>query len=156
MSRRRRAEKRVILPDPVFGSTLLAKFINLVMQDGKKSIAESIVYKVMDNIKESDNQNPLEKFEEIIDKVGPLLEVKSRRVGGATYQVPIEVSPERKVVLAMRWIIKSARKRGEKGFIARLTSEFKDIVAGRGASLKIREDMHKMAEANKAFAHYRW
>ena len=156
MSRRRQAEKRNILPDPVYGSHLLAQFINLIMKSGKKSVAERTVYAVLEKIKENPNDDALAKFEEILDKVGPLVEVKSRRVGGATYQVPIEVRPVRKTRIAMSWIIKSARKRHEKGFIARLIAEFKDIIAGRGASLKIREDMHKMAEANKAFAHYRW
>jgi small subunit ribosomal protein S7 len=156
MSRRRRAEKRSILPDPVYQSEVLAQFINLIMKSGKKSVAEATVYKVLENLKENDNDSPIAKFEEILDKVGPLVEVKSRRVGGATYQVPIEVRPVRKFRIAMSWVIKSARKRHEKGFIARLTAEFKDVIAGRGASLKIREDMHKMAEANKAFAHYRW
>ncbi len=155
MSRRRQAEKRSILPDPVHGSELLAQFMNLIMKSGKKSVAERTVYKVLENIREGQN-NALTKFEEILDKVGPLVEVKSRRVGGATYQVPIEVRPIRKTRIAMSWIIKAARKRHEKGFIAKLTAEFKDIIAGRGASLKMREDMHKMAEANKAFAHYKW
>jgi len=156
MSRRRRADKRNILPDPLYGSQLLAQFINLVMKSGKKSIAEKVVYQVLDNIKENEHDDALIKFEDVLDKVGPMVEVKSRRVGGATYQVPVEVRPVRKTRIAMSWVIKSARKRHEKGFIARLTGEMKDIMAGRGASLKIREDMHKMAEANKAFAHYRW
>jgi small subunit ribosomal protein S7 len=156
MSRRRQAEKRNILPDPVYGNKILAKFMNLVMKHGKKSIAEQVVYKVLDNLKEATKENPLEVFQQIIDKVGPMLEVKSRRVGGATYQVPVEVTNERKTALAMRWIINAARKRSEKGFAARLLAEFKDILAGRGSALKVREDMHKMAEANKAFAHFRW
>lgn len=156
MSRRRRAEKRDILPDPVYGSKLLAQFINLVMKDGKKSIAEKVVYRVLEKLKEHEGDNPLEKFEEALDKVGPTVEVKSRRVGGATYQVPIAVRPERKIRLAMSWIIKAARSRHEKGFIARLLGELKDIIGGRGASLKKRDDTHRMAEANKAFAHYRW
>ncbi len=156
MSRRRQAEKRSILPDPVYGSELLAQFINLIMKSGKKSIAEKTVYEVLEKLKEHGDDNVLNKFEDVLDKVGPLVEVKSRRVGGATYQVPIEVRPIRKFRIAMNWVIKSARKRHEKGFVARLLGEFKDVLAGRGASLKMREDMHKMAEANKAFAHYRW
>lgn len=156
MSRRRRADKRKILPDPVYGSENLSRFVNLVMVSGKKSIAEKIVYKVLASLKENEHDNPLEKFEEALDKVGPMVEVKSRRVGGATYQVPIAVRAERKVRMAMNWVIKAARSRHEKGFSARLLGEIKDVLAGRGASLKKREDMHKMAEANKAFAHYRW
>lgn len=156
MSRRRQAEKRSILPDPVYGSNLLAQFINLIMKSGKKSIAERTVYKVLDSLKENESDDVLAKFEDILDKVGPLVEVKSRRVGGATYQVPIEVRPVRKSRIAMTWVIKAARKRHEKGIIARLTGELKDALGNRGAALKMREDMHKMAEANKAFAHYRW
>lgn len=166
MSRRRRAEKRSILPDPVYGSKLLAQFVNLVMVDGKKSIAEKVVYKVLSNL-DQENQSTdeggsgsiagaLGKFETALEKVGPLVEVKSRRVGGATYQVPVAVRPDRKVRLAMSWIIKAARGRHEKGFSSRLLGELKDVLAGRGSSLKKREDTHKMAEANKAFAHYRW
>lgn len=156
MSRRRQAEKRSILPDPVYGSEVLAQFINLVMKSGKKSIAEKIVYDVLDSLKDNSNTNPIDKFMDALDAAGPTVEVKSRRVGGATYQVPIAVRPERKIRLAMQWIIKASRARHEKGFIARLLAEIKDILAGRGATLKKREDTHRMAEANKAFAHYRW
>jgi small subunit ribosomal protein S7 len=156
MSRRRRAEKRDILPDPVYGSKLLAQFINLVMVDGKKSVSEKIVYEVLNKLEEKESDNSLSQFEKALESVGPSVEVKSRRVGGATYQVPIAVRPDRKLRLAMSWIIDAARKRHEKGFIAQLLGELKDILAGRGASLKKRDDTHKMAEANKAFAHYRW
>lgn len=169
MSRRRKAEKRDVLPDPRHGSKLLTKFVNLVMVDGKKSIAEKVVYDVLDKLnkepatksEEADGSNseftgPLARFEEALDKVGPMVEVKSRRVGGATYQVPIAVRPDRKIRLAMSWVITAARSRHEKGFSARLLGELKDVLAGRGASMKKREDTHRMAEANKAFAHYRW
>lgn len=156
MARRRRAEKRSILPDPVYGSEIVAQFVNLVMVDGKKSLAENTVYEVLNTIKENEHEDSLATFEDILDRVGPMVEVKARRVGGATYQVPIEVKPSRKRRIAMSWVIKAARKRPEKGFTARLAGEFKDIKAGRGASLKMRDDMHKMADANKAYAHYRW
>lgn len=171
MSRRRKAEKRDVLPDPVYGSKMLAQFVNLVMISGKKSIAEKVVYNVIENLNKepmpktdsSDGEQgsgsvggALARFEQALDKVGPLVEVKSRRVGGATYQVPIAVRSDRKIRLAMSWVIKAARSRHEKGFSNRLLGELKDILAGRGASLKKREDTHKMAEANKAFAHYRW
>lgn len=156
MSRRRKAEKRDILPDPVYGSKLLGQFINLVMVSGKKSVAEKMVYEVLNKLKVKESDSPIEQFEEALDLVGPSVEVKSRRVGGATYQVPIAVRPDRKLRLAMSWIIKAARSRHEKSFIAKLLGEIKDILAGRGASLKKRDDTHKMAEANKAFAHYRW
>ncbi len=163
MSRRRRAEKRSILPDPVYGSKILAQFVNLVMVDGKKSIAEKVVYQVLDSLDGDSSEDGSEgaagaigRFESALEKVGPLVEVKSRRVGGATYQVPVAVRPDRKTRLAMSWIIKAARARHEKGFASRLLGELKDILAGRGTALKKREDTHKMAEANKAFAHYRW
>lgn len=156
MSRRRRAEKRDILPDPVYGSKLLAQFINLVMVSGKKSVSEKIVYEVLNKLKDKESDSSISLFEEALELVGPSVEVKSRRVGGATYQVPIAVRPDRKLRLAMSWIIKAARSRHEKGFISQLLGELKDILAGRGASLKKRDDTHKMAEANKAFAHYRW
>ena len=156
MSRRHAAEKRDILPDPKFGDKVVAKFMNLMMVDGKKSAAEKIFYGAMDGIKEKTGKEPVEVFHEALEKVGPELEVKSRRVGGATYQVPVEVSPERAQALAIRWIVANARKRNEKTMGQRLMNELIEATENRGASIKKREDTHKMAEANRAFAHYRW
>ena len=156
MSRRRVAAKREILPDPKFGNIVLAKFINLVMVSGKKSVAEKIVYGALDKIQERTDQDPLEIFEKALEGIQPAVEVKSRRVGGATYQVPVEVRPARRMALAMRWAVDSARSRGEKSMALRLAGELVDAAEGRGAAVKKREDVHRMAEANKAFAHYRF
>ncbi len=156
MPRRREVAKRVILPDPRFGDRTLAKFMNAIMLDGKKSTAESIVYGAFGLVEERSGEGPLEVFKKAMDNVRPVLEVKSRRVGGSTYQVPVEVRNERRTALAIRWIIAFARKRGEKTMEERLAGELMDAAANRGASVKKKEDTHRMAEANKAFAHYRW
>ncbi|MCV6588328.1 MAG: 30S ribosomal protein S7 [Marinobacterium sp.] len=156
MPRRRVAAKREILPDPKFGNTVLAKFINHVMISGKKSVAEKIVYGALDKLQERGAADPLELFEKALETVQPMVEVKSRRVGGATYQVPVEVRPSRRTALAMRWLVDSSRKRGEKSMALRLAGEIADAAEGRGAAVKKREDVHRMAEANKAFAHYRF
>jgi len=156
MSRRRERPKRSILPDPKFGDNTLAKFINVLMLDGKKSVAERIVYGALDIVAEKSKEEPLEVFSRALDNVRPLVEVKSRRVGGATYQVPLEVRPGRRTALAMRWLVDAARKRGEKSMGIRLANEFLDAAAQRGTAVKKREDTHRMAEANKAFSHYRW
>ena len=156
MPRRRVAAKREILPDPKFGNITLAKFMNHVMVSGKKSVAERIVYGALDIVEERLKKSPVEVFEEALDNVAPLVEVKSRRVGGATYQVPVEVRPSRRNALAMRWLVDSARSRSEKSMAARLAGELMDAADGRGSAVKKREDTHRMAEANKAFAHYRY
>ncbi|MBD1391426.1 30S ribosomal protein S7 [Neiella sp. HB171785] len=157
MPRRRVIGQRKILPDPKFKSELLAKFVNILMLDGKKSTAEKIVYGALDIISEKkDGNDPLELFEAALDNVRPAVEVKSRRVGGSTYQVPVEVRPVRRNALAMRWLVEFARKRGEKSMAQRLAGEMLDAAENKGASVKKREDVHRMAEANKAFAHYRW
>ncbi|BBB24532.1 small subunit ribosomal protein S7 [Isorropodon fossajaponicum endosymbiont JTNG4] len=154
--RRRSAPKREILPDPKFGDLVLAKFVNILMLDGKKSVAEKIVYEALDTIEAKGNAQPIEVFKQALDNIGPQVEIKSRRVGGSTYQVPIEVRSERKIALAMRWIIEASRKRGEKGMKLRLAGEVLDAVQNRGSAFKKKEDTHRMAEANKAFAHFRW
>ena len=158
MSRRRRAEKRDILPDAKFGDTIITRFMNALMYDGKKSAAEGIVYSAMDTLKKrgGPQADPVRLFHEALDNVKPALEVRSRRVGGATYQVPVEVRTERRQALAIRWIIDSARKRGEHTMEERLSNELHDAVNNRGSAVKKREDTHRMAEANKAFSHYRW
>ena len=156
MPRRRVVAKREILPDPKFGSQLLAKFMNHVMVDGKKSVAEHIVYGALDIVADRKNGEPLELFEKALDNIRPMVEVKSRRVGGATYQVPVEVRPRRRTALAMRWLVDSARKRGEKSMAQRLAGEVADAAEGKGAAMKKREDVHRMAEANKAFSHFRF
>jgi len=156
MPRRRVAAKREILPDPKFNNPTLAKFINHVMESGKKSIAEGIVYGALDRIQERSRQDPVQTFEKALEAVAPYIEVKSRRVGGATYQVPVEVRPSRRQALAMRWLVESARARGEKSMQARLAGELADAAEGRGAAVKKREDTHRMAEANRAFSHYRF
>jgi len=156
MSRRHAAEKRVILPDPKFGDLVVSKFMNNLMLDGKKSIAEKIVYGAFDLMQAKSGQDPLKTFREAIDNVKPSVEVRSRRVGGATYQVPVEVRNERRQALAIRWLVSLARKRSENTMTERLSGELMDAANNRGASVKKREDTHKMAEANKAFAHYRW
>jgi len=148
--------KREILPDPVYNSELVAKLINKVMKNGKKRLAESIVYAAFDEIRQKTGSDPLEVFEKAIKNVAPVVEVRPRRVGGATYQVPIEVRPERRIALALRWIVQSARARGEYTMRQRLAAELLDASNGVGASVKKKEDTHKMAEANRAFAHYRW
>ncbi len=156
MPRRREVAKRVILPDPKYHDRLVAKFMNAVMLDGKKSVAESIVYGAFDLIAQRTSDEPLEVFKKALDNVRPMLEVKSRRVGGSTYQVPVEVRAERRNALAFRWLITYARGRGEKTMRERLAGEFMDAANNRGAAVKKKEDTHRMAEANKAFAHYRW
>ena len=156
MPRRREVPKRVILPDPKFHDRLVAKFVNSLMLDGKKSTAENIVYGAFDLVKERTGDEPVEVFKKAIENIRPVVEVKSRRVGGSTYQVPVEVRPERRNALAMRWLVNFARGRGEKTMQERLAAEFLDAASNRGASVKKREDTHRMAEANKAFAHYRW
>lgn len=156
MSRRRAAVKRECLPDAKFGDTVLAKFINCLMYEGKKSVAEGIVYGALDRVQSKSSRIPVELFHEAMDNVRPSLEVRSRRVGGATYQVPTEVRFDRAQALAIRWLIGSARKRSEKTMEERLSAEFLDASNNRGAAVKKREDTHKMAEANRAFAHYRW
>jgi small subunit ribosomal protein S7 len=156
MSRRRVIAKRVILPDPKYGDETLAKFINVMMLSGKKSVAERIVYGALDQVASKTKADPLEIFTKALDNVRPVVEVKSRRVGGATYQVPVEVRPVRRTALAMRWLVDSARKRGEKSMGQRLASEILEASENRGTAVKKREDTHRMAEANKAFAHYRW
>lgn len=156
MSRRNSNFTRDILPDPKFGNEMISRFINMVMRDGKKSVAERIVYGAIDEIGQRSTGEPLEVLEKALDNVAPMVEVKSRRVGGATYQVPVEVRPRRRTALAMRWIIEAARKRGEKSMPKRLAAELMEAIEQRGAAVKKREDTHRMAEANKAFAHYRW
>ena len=156
MPRRRVAAKREILPDPQFGNVTLAKFMNHVMVGGKKSLAERIVYGALDLIEERMKRDPVDVFEEALANVAPMVEVKSRRVGGATYQVPVEVRSSRQQALAMRWLVDYARKRGEKSMPQRLAGELIDACQGRGAAVKKREDVHRMAEANKAFSHYRF
>lgn len=156
MPRRRVIGQRKILPDPKFGSELLAKFINVVMVDGKKSVAEKIIYGALDILAEKSGKDHLEIFESALDNVRPTVEVKSRRVGGSTYQVPVEVRPVRCNALAMRWLVDAARTRGEKSMAQRLAGEMLDASESKGSAVKKREDVHRMAEANKAFAHYRW
>ena len=156
MPRRRVVAKREILPDPKFHDITLAKFINHVMVSGKKAVAERIVYGALSEIEEKGSASPLETFEKALEEIAPLVEVKSRRGGGATYQVPVEVRPSRRNALAMRWLVDSARGRSEKTMAARLAGELLDASEGRGSAVKKREDTHKMAEANKAFAHYRY
>ena len=156
MSRRRRAEKREILPDPKFKDLVVSKFMNNLMLDGKKSVSEKIVYGAFDEIENKMKRPPLEVFHEALDNIKPSVEVRSRRVGGATYQVPVEVRPQRREALAIRWLIKASRDRNEKTMTDRLASELIDAVNTRGSAVKKKEATHKMAEANKAFSHYRW
>ena len=156
MPRRRVVAKREVLPDPKYGSQILAKFINHVMVNGKKSLAERIVYGALDRVSEKTGKDPMDIFEKAIEDLKPMVEVKSRRVGGATYQVPVEVRPNRRTALAMRWIVDASRKRGEKSMHLRLAGEMLDAVEGKGSAMKKREDVHRMAEANKAFSHYRF
>ena len=156
MPRRRVVAKREVLPDPKHGSKILAKFMNHVMVDGKKSVAEKIVYGALDIVSERTGSDPLEVFENALDAIAPMVEVKSRRVGGATYQVPVEVRAERRNALAMRWLVEHSRSRGEKSMVLRLAGEIADAAEGRGSAVKQREDVHRMAEANRAFSHYRF
>lgn len=156
MPRRRVVAKREVLPDPKFHNQVIAKFINHVMVSGKKAVAEGIVYGALDRVNARDGADPVETFEKALDAIAPMVEVKSRRVGGATYQVPVEVRPSRRNALAMRWLVDSARSRSEKSMAARLAGELMDAADGRGSAVKKREDTHRMAEANKAFAHYRY
>ena len=156
MSRRHSAEKREVIPDPKFGDIVVSKFMNSIMQDGKKSVAEAIVYGAFDSIETRTRQSPVQTFHQALHNVMPQIEVRSRRVGGATYQVPVEVKPARATTLAMRWLVSYSRQRREKTMTERLMNELLDASNGLGASVKKREDTHKMAEANRAFAHYRW
>ena len=156
MPRRREVPKREILPDPKFGNVVLAKFVNIIMLSGKKSVAESIVYGALDQMADKSKGDPIELFNKALDNVRPVVEVKSRRVGGATYQVPVEVRADRRTTLAMRWITDAARKRGEKTMGLRLAGELMDAAENRGSAVKKREETHRMADANKAFSHYRW
>ncbi|MGB9868118.1 MAG: 30S ribosomal protein S7 [Bacillota bacterium] len=156
MPRRGRAPIRKVDPDPIYGSILAAKFINKIMWDGKKSLAQSIFYQAMDIVREKTGKDPLEVLDKAVKNVAPMLEVRPRRVGGATYQVPMEVRPERRNSLAIRWIVEYARQRSERGMVARLAAEIMDAANNTGGAVKKKEDTHRMAEANKAFAHYRW
>ncbi len=156
MPRKREVPIRQVLPDPKFGNEKLAKFVNMLMLSGKKSVAESVVYDALDILGKKHNNDGLDVLDQALDNVSPMVEVKSRRVGGATYQVPVEVRPIRRKTLAMRWIIDAARSRAEKSMVQKLAAELNDAAGNRGAAVKKREDTHRMAEANKAFAHYRW
>jgi small subunit ribosomal protein S7 len=156
MSRRHRAEKREINPDPKFGDLVVTKFMNAIMLDGKKSVAENIVYGAFDSVQARSKQEPITVFHQALDNIAPHVEVRSRRVGGATYQVPVDVRPERRQALAIRWLIAAARKRNETTMVDRLSGELLDASNNRGSAVKKREDTHKMADANRAFSHYRW
>ena len=156
MSRRHAAEKRGIIPDPKFGNIVVSKFMNAIMYDGKKSVAEGIVYGALETIESKTKQNPITVFQQALDNVMPSIEVRSRRVGGATYQVPVEVRTSRRQALGIRWIIAAARERNERTMTERLSAELLDASNNRGNAVKKREDTHKMAEANRAFSHYRW
>ena len=156
MARRRRPEKRIILPDPQYGDEVLSKFMNSVMYDGKKSVAEGIVYGAMTTVEQRAKRDPLGVFHDALNNIKPGIEVRSRRVGGATYQVPVEVRPERAQALAIRWLISAARNRSENTMSGRLSGELMDAANNRGNAVKKREDTHRMAEANRAFSHYRW
>ncbi len=156
MPRRREVPKRLILPDPLYSSQLVTKFVNVVMKDGKKSVAERILYDALDLIRERIEDDPMRVFKRAVDNTKPQVEVKSRRVGGSTYQVPIEVRPSRRLALSMRWLIDFAKKRGEKTMREKLAGELMDAAENRGGAIKRKDDTHRMAEANKAFSHYRW
>ncbi|MGE5487343.1 MAG: 30S ribosomal protein S7 [bacterium] len=156
MSRRRRAEPREVAPDPIYNSTLVEKFVNNMMWEGKKSTAQRIFYRAMDTLRERSGEDPLKLFKKAVENCKPLLEVKTRRVGGANYQVPVEVPQNRRTSLAMRWLITNARSRPEKGMVEKLAGELNDAANMRGGAIKKKDDVHRMAEANKAFAHYRW
>ena len=154
--RKRRATKRDVLPDPIYNSKVVTKLINTIMYDGKKGIAQTILYEAFDMVKEKTGEEPLSVFEKAMENIKPTLEVKSRRVGGSNYQVPVEVTPQRSQALGLRWLVRYARLRGGKGMADNLANEITDAYNGTGAAVKKREDTHRMAEANKAFAHYRW
>jgi small subunit ribosomal protein S7 len=156
MPRRRVVAKREVLPDPLFGSQLLTKFVNVVMRDGKKTVAEKILYQALETVRQRTQDDPMKVFKKAVENVKPAVEVKSRRVGGSNYQVPVEVRPARRLALSMRWIIQSAEKRGEKTMRLKLAGELLDAAENKGGAMKKKEDTHRMAEANKAFAHYRW
>ena len=156
MPRRAEVPKREVLPDPVYNSQLVSKFVNAIMLDGKKSVAERILYDALEIIGEQTGEDPMKVFKKAVDSVKPAVEVKSRRVGGSTYQVPIEVRPNRRLALSFRWLLESSKRRGEKTMKQKLAGELMDAAENRGAAIKKREDTHRMAEANKAFAHYRW
>jgi small subunit ribosomal protein S7 len=156
MPRRREVPKRDVLPDPKFGSVQITKFVNMIMKSGKKSVAETIMYNALDRISEKSSGEPMDVLDKALENVSPMVEVKSRRVGGATYQVPVEVRANRRNTLAMRWLIDAARKRGEKSMQLKLAGELMDASENRGNAVKKREETHRMAEANKAFAHFRW
>jgi small subunit ribosomal protein S7 len=156
MPRRREVTQRAALPDPLYNSNLVSSFVNVVMKRGKKSTAEGIVYRAFDKVRERTQEDPLKVFKKAIDNIKPTLEVKSRRVGGSNYQVPVEVRPERRTSLSLRWLVTYARERPEKTMVEKLASEILDASQNRGGAVKKREDTHRMAEANKAFAHYRW
>jgi small subunit ribosomal protein S7 len=156
MPRRRVIARREILPDPVYNSPLVAKFINVMMWDGKRSVSEQILYRALNIVKDKTQEDPLKVFKKAIENLQPKVEVKSKRVGGANYQVPVEVNASRRTALAMRWLVSYARERGEKTMVARLAAELLDAAAGKGNAVKKKDDVHRMAEANRAFAHYRW
>ena len=156
MPRRREVPKREILPDPLFNSQLVTKFVNVVMRDGKKTVAERILYQALEMVRQRTQHDPMKVFKKAVENVKPSVEVKSRRVGGSNYQVPVEVRPSRRLALSMRWIIQNAEKRGEKTMRQKLAGELLDAAENRGGAIKKKEDTHRMAEANKAFAHYRW
>lgn len=156
MPRRREVPKREVLPDPIYNSQLVSKFVNVVMSDGKKSVAENLLYRALRVVGERTADDPMKVFKKAIENVKPAVEVKSRRVGGSTYQVPVEVRPARRLALSMRWLIQGAAGRGEKTMDMRLANEFMDAAQSRGTAIKKKEDTHRMADANKAFAHYRW
>ena len=156
MPRRAEVPKREVLPDPVYNSQLVSKFVNAIMLDGKKTVAERILYDALEIVEEKTGEDPMKVFKKAVDSVKPAVEVKSRRVGGSTYQVPMEVRPNRRLALSFRWLLESAKRRGEKTMKQKLAGELMDAAENRGAAIKKREDTHRMAEANKAFAHYRW
>jgi small subunit ribosomal protein S7 len=156
MPRRREVPKREVLPDPLYGSQLVTKFVNVVMREGKKTVAERILYDALETVRERSGDDPLKVFKRAIENVKPAVEVKSRRVGGSTYQVPVEVNPSRRLALSIRWIIQYAQARGEKTMRVKLAGELLDAAESRGGAIKKKEDTHRMAEANKAFSHYRW
>jgi len=156
MPRKGHIAKREPIPDPIYGSTLVNKFVNSMMWDGKKSTAQGIFYKAMENLQQKGGDEAIKLFKKAVENCKPLLEVKTRRVGGANYQVPVEVNPDRRTSLAIRWILTYARARAEKGMVDKLTNELLDAANSKGAAIKKKEDVHRMAEANKAFAHYRW
>ncbi|MBW2062249.1 MAG: 30S ribosomal protein S7 [Deltaproteobacteria bacterium] len=156
MPRRKEVLKKEVIPDPKYNNQLVARFVNGIMRRGKKSLAETIMYRALDQVAAKTKEDPIKIFEQAVENVRPVVEVKSRRVGGSTYQIPIEVRPERRLALSIRWLIQHAKARGEKGMVTKLAAELMDAAQGRGGAVKKKEDTHRMAEANKAFAHYRW